>query len=236
MKQHEHLSGIMSSILHSRWSKRISVSMLLAFTLTFCGCLSRPPLNKQTFAFSTPLVNATNGAAIRRLLRIQSLQISPPFDGRSFIYRTGEFLYERDPYAGFLGQPAEQLAGPVSEILRRSGCFSDVVEPGSPVRPDDLVDITITQLYGDIRKPKAPFAVLAMRVTFLKVTNDLSGRVMLEQSYSRRISIASTTPAALMAGWNRALVEILAEVAADFRTQEINEQLRDNSGDNLSQK
>lgn len=236
MKHYEQLGSVMSSILRSRWGARIFGTLVFAFTFTFCGCLSRPALNKQTFAFSAPLLLATNGPATQRVLGIKSLQIAPPFDERSFIYRTGEFSYERDPYAGFLGLPVEQLAAPVSDILRRNGCFSDVVEADSAVQPDDLADITITQLYGDIRKPKASFAVLAMRVIFLEATNGLSGRVILQRNYSRRIPMTSTTPAALMAGWNQALVEILGEVASDFRSQGVNEPRREDRDGDLSQK
>lgn len=236
MKNYEQLGGILTSLLHSRWSTRIFGSLLLAFTLSFCGCLSRPALNEQTFAFSTPALLTINGPASHRVLGIKSLQIAPPFDGRLFVYRTGEFSYERDPYAGFLCLPAEQLVAPISEIFRKNGRFSDVVTAGSATQPDVSVDITITQLYGDIRKPKTPFAVLAMRVTFLEVTNGLPGEVILQRNYARRIPMASTAPAELMAGWNRALVQILGEVASDYRSQAINEQHNEQRGGNWSLK
>ncbi len=225
----------MFSILHSRWSARIFGSLLLAFTFTFCGCLSRRPLNGQTFAFSAPVSLTAKGPASHRELGIKSLQIAAPFDGRSFVYRTGEFSYERDPYAGFLGLPSKQLAAPVAEILRGNGCFDDVVQAGSAVQPDTLVEITFTKLYGDIRKSKSPFAVLAMQVTFMEATNGLPGRVILQRSYSRRIPMTSTAPAALMAGWKLALVGILAQVASEFRSQAIEDQRRENRGGNLSQ-
>jgi len=236
MNHYQQLRGIVSPFLHSRWVASISGVALLAFTSTFCGCLSRPPLNMQTFAFSTPVLPTTNGPASHRVLGIKSLQIAPPFDGRSFVYRSGEFAYQRDPYAGFLGLPAEQLVAPVSEILRQNGCFNDVVEAGSAVQPDTLVEITITQIYGDIRQRKSPFAVLAMQVTFVDATNGLTGRIILQRKYSRRIPMSSTTPASLVAGWNRALVEILAEVASDFRSQALEEQRREDYGGNRSQK
>jgi cholesterol transport system auxiliary component len=236
MKHYEYRNGITFSFLHTRWIARISGVVLLAYSFTFCGCLSRPPLNKQTFAFGTPVLLTTNGPASHRVLGIKSLHIAPPFDGRSFVYRTGEFSYERDPYAGFLGLPAEQLAAPVSEILRGNGCFGDVVGAGSAVQPDTLVEISITQLYGDIRKPKSPFAVLAMQVTFMEATNGLPGLVILQRNFSRRIPMTSTAPAALMEGWSRALVGILTEVASDFRRKAIAKQRREDRGGNLSQK
>ena len=75
-----------------------------------------------------------------------------------------------------------------------------------------------------------------MQVTFLDATNGLPGRVILQRNYSRRIPMSSTTPAALMEGWNQALVEIFAEVASDFRSQAIEEQRREDYGGNSSQK
>ncbi len=236
MKHHEHFSDRTSSFLGSRWVVWISSAILLTFSSTFCGCVSRPALNEQTFAFSTPALPATNIVANGRALEIRTLQIAPPFDGRPLIYRTGEFSYQRDPYAEFLGLPAKVLAGPISEMLRRDGGFSEAVQPGSAVPPDTLVEINISQLFGDIRKPRSPQAVMAMQVTFIAATNALPGKVILQQNYSRRIPISSTTPAALMEGWNRALIGILADATSDFRNRGTQGQGHRRNSDNLTQK
>ncbi|MGO8767152.1 MAG: hypothetical protein ACLQSR_18705 [Limisphaerales bacterium] len=236
MKPHEHFSAITSAFLQSRRRVWIFGAILWTLAFTFSGCVSRPALNDQTFAFSTPALPATNSIPNGRVLEIRTLRIAPPFDGRPLIYRTGEFSYERDPYAGFLGLPAEGLAGPVSEMLRRDGGFSEVVRPGSDVRPDTLVEITIFQLYGDIRKPRSPFAVMEMQLTFMDATNGLPGNVILQRNYSRRIPLSLTTPAALMEGWNEALIGILAESASDFRNREIGVKNYETNGDSLTQK
>jgi len=131
-----------------------------------------------------------------------------------------EFSYQRDPYAGFLGLPAEGLIGPVSEILRRDGGFSSVIQPGSDVQPDAFAEITIFQLYGDFRSHQNASAVIAMQITFIDATNGLPGKLVFERDYLRQTRISSTTPAALMEGWNQALVGILAEAASDFRNRE----------------
>jgi cholesterol transport system auxiliary component len=232
MKHTPNLGFTPTFSVRSRWIVRTSGAVLLAFAFTFCGCLSRPPLNHQTFAFEIPELSATNTALGDRVLGIKSLKIEPPFDERSFVYRTGKFSYERNPYAGFLGLPAEELLAPVSGILRRDGCFNDVVEVGSAVKPDALVEITINQLYGDIRKPGSPFAVLAMQVMFLDATNWLPGKVIFQRNYFREVPITSTAPASLMEGWNQALIEIFAEVASDFRRQGTEEQRQENHGGN----
>src|SRR5512133_3403497 len=82
------------------------------------GCLSRPPLVKQSFAFALPSVVSNTPAASNRVLAIRSLTVEPPFDGPSLIYRTGEFSYERDSYANFLVSPAQSLVVPVREYFR----------------------------------------------------------------------------------------------------------------------
>jgi ABC-type uncharacterized transport system auxiliary subunit len=224
MKHYEHFSIPTSVSHHYRWVVWICATVLLTFAFAFCGCVSRPALSDQTFAFSTPVSPPTSNVASGHVLEIRSLRIAPPFDGRSLIYRTGEFSYQRDPYAQFLGLPVEGLVGPIGEMLRHDGGFSAVVQPGSSIQPDTMVEITISQLYGDIRRRKDPCAVLAMHVTFMNATNGLPGRVILDRNYSRQTSISRTAPAALMEGWSRSLSGIITEVISDYRRQETGKQ------------
>lgn len=220
MKKYKHCQPPIFSRSASGWRPGIYSVLLLWFIFALSGCLSRPPLNRQTFDFSTPTPPATGAPVNGRVLGIRTLQVLPPFDGQSFIYRTGEFSYRRDPYAGFLGLPAEILAGPATGLLRGDGCFSAVVKMGSAARPDTLVEININELYGDIRQADSPSAVLAMQVIFTDAKNGLPGKVILQRDYSRRIPMKSSTPAALMAAWNEGLVEIFGDIASDFRRQE----------------
>ncbi len=177
-------------------------------------------MKTQTFAFSIPMPPGTNNAPEGGVLSIRALQIAAPFDGRSLVYRTGDFSYERDPYAEFLSSPAQELASSIAGILIADRCFGGTVEMGSAAKPDTMAEIYISQLYGDIRKPGSPFAVLSMQVVFVKATNDLTGKVIFQRSYSRRIPVKSPSAAEFMNGWNQALVEIFAEVKSDLRSAE----------------
>lgn len=220
MKNFKNYTARIFSCASNRWVSRVCSVLLLLSAFTFGGCLSKPAMNEQTFAFSVPAASSTSEAAGSRILGIRTLQVEPPFDGRSFVYRTGEFSYERNPYAGFLGLPAEVLAGPVTELLRGDGCFGAVVKMGSAARPNTIIEININELYGDIRKTDSPSAVLSMQVVLTDAKNGLPGKVLLQKNYSRRIPMKSTAPAALMAAWNEGLVEIFADIASDFRRQE----------------
>ena len=92
-------------ILHAFYRWIVSILAILAAVLALSGCLSKPPLHKQTFTFGAPPTASGGAIAGNRVLGIRSLRIAPPFDGRSLVYRTGEFSYVRDPYAEFL-EPA----------------------------------------------------------------------------------------------------------------------------------
>ena len=204
------------SQIHSRLAANIFIAFLLVCVCGLTGCLSRPALNKQTFAFGIPAIAATNVVSSNRMLGIRNLQIAAPFEGRSLVYRTGEFSYVCDPYAEFLEPPAEELMAPVRGWLRGNGDFSAVVEAGSALKPDTLVEVSVSQLFGDFRQPERPAAVLTMRFVFFDATNGVSGKVILQQEYSRSIPLSAPTTAALMEGWNQSLAEILAEVSSDF--------------------
>jgi cholesterol transport system auxiliary component len=183
------------------------------------GCLSRPALHRQTFAFTAPEMAPTN-AATARVLGIRNLEITAPFEGRPLVYRTGDNAYERDPYAEFLDTPAESLLVTIREWLRDNGSFALVVGPRSSLKPNTFAEIGVTRLYGDFRQPQQAAAVLSMRFLFFDATNGLPGKVLLERKYSRSIALKSATPAALMEGWNQALTQILTQVTSDFRCSE----------------
>jgi uncharacterized lipoprotein YmbA len=215
------LNTLKSSHILPRWTYYAFVASFLASVCGLSGCVTRPSLNKQTFTFSVPAMSATNVVANDRVLGIRNLQIAPPFDGRSLVYRTGEFSYVRDSYAEFLELPAEELSAPVRGWLRQDGGFSAVVEAGSAVKPNTLVEIGVTQLFGDFRRPEHSAAVIAVRFVFLDAVNGVPGKAIFQREYSRGIRLGAPTAAALMKGWSQGLAEILAEVASDFRHSEI---------------
>jgi hypothetical protein len=180
------------------------------------GCLARPHLDKQSFLFAPPFPSSPKAAAGNRVLAIRSLQVAVPFDGRSFVYRSGEYSYDRDPYAEFMAPPAEGLVTPIASWFSAAGGFSAVAEAGSALKPNTLVEIQVVQLYGDFRPAQQPAAILDMRFAFFGVSNGVPGMIILQHEYVRGIPLKERTAAALVAGWNQALSQILDSVMQDF--------------------
>ena len=191
--------------------------VLLLGTFTLTGCLSRPALKTQTFSFGTPAINATNLVAGQPVLGIKKLEAGSPHEGRSLVYRTGDFTYVRDPYALFLDAPEQELLAPVRTGLSSGGDFSAVTGTGGVLKPDVLVEIQVSQLFGDFRESDKAKAVLTMRFSFCTATNGMVGQPLFQKEYSRSIPLDAPSAAALMKGWNEALTEILGDVLADYR-------------------
>jgi len=153
----------------------------------------------------------------QRVVSIRSLRVAAPFDDRSLVYRVGDFSYDADPYAEFLVSPAESLRPPIRSWMRQSDLFQTVVEPGSALKPNTTAEITVLELYGDFRRPSAPAAVLTLRFVLLGSPEGIPSKLAFEQEYSRRVPLKATNATALMAGWNEALNQILAQLGSDLR-------------------
>ena len=195
----------------------VLATVLLGATL-LSGCLSRPSLAKQSFTLSSRPRTSNAATAANRVLGIKRLTITGQFDDQSLAYRTGEFSYERDPYAEFLVPPAEAFAVSIRGYFRDSGLFSSVTEPGSAMRPDIVVEIFIDQFYGDFRNRGDSCAVLGMRFIFFNAPAGIPGTVLARKDCSRQIRVKARTAASLVEGWNEGLTQILDEVCSDLRT------------------
>jgi cholesterol transport system auxiliary component len=186
----------------------------LALGMVLAGCLSRPALVRQTFAFQNPPPSDHAAAGGQGILAVRTIEVSPLFDRQAFVYRTGPDSYEVDPYASFLIPPDRALAIPIRRWLRDSGAFEDVIEPGSLIRADQVLQVFVSELYGDFRQPDHPAAVLSLRLLLLR--SGAGGKVLLRKDYSRSVPLKQKTAAAVMAGWNQALSEIMGQAATDL--------------------
>jgi ABC-type uncharacterized transport system auxiliary subunit len=187
---------------------------LLFFLALVCGgCLSKPALRTQLFAFQTP-PPATSSSSTR-VLTLRSVTVSPIFDNNSFIYRTGSETYEIDHYASFMASPGQAIGIAVRAHLLASGLFQNVVASGTSSRADVFMEVHVTELYGDFSQPGHPAAMLAMQITLLPATDANNRRPILQKEYSSRIPLEKNTAADVMTGWDTALGEIMTDFLSD---------------------
>jgi hypothetical protein len=189
--------------------------LLLLAGLVGNGCLSKPALKQQTFAFQNPPL-ATTTSATGGVVAVHPISVSPLFNRPSFVYRTGPEAYETDAYAGFLVAPSKAIDIAVRAHLLSSGRFQNVVEPGGPLSARKAVEIHVSELYGDFSQSGRPAAVLTLQVSFFDVSDTKRRPLLWQKNYSRRVPLQRPTAAAVMGGWDGALDEIMTEVSNDL--------------------
>ena len=174
------------------------------------GCLAKPALVPQIFSIDAPAAEGTRRSAGGYVLSVKKVQVSPPFDGRELLYRTGEHRLERDPYASFAAPPADMLTAAVRGYLRNAGFARDVVEPGGELRADLLVEVHATEIAGDLRRADDAAAVLRLRFLVLaRGAGRDRGPPLFEKEYSSRTRVERRTADAIATAWNVGLSEVM---------------------------
>lgn len=200
-------------------------TLLAAAGLALAACanpLERPPLEKTRFVLDLP----DAPAPARRdagVLSVGRPRVSPLFDRKNFVYRTGADTFESDPFHEWLAAPGEVIRQTLIDRLDAASPFRDV-QRGSVTGAEWLLEMEVDRLYAD-RRERAAAAVLAgrFRLVDLRATRP---RRALELRFDEREPAASGDAQALVDAWARALGRALdvldarldAVVAAPTRT------------------
>lgn len=192
---------------------RIAIAVLLALALAACA-VGKPIPQAQTYAIDRlPAGPPMSRGAVT--LRVGKVRVVPAFAGKSLVARVDGVRYTSDFYHAFIAEPGELIGTRLAEWLDTSGPFRSVSQPGTRVPASHALETTVTELYGDFRSESAPTAVMTMQFTLL----DLRGTstvVALEQTLSRRVPLAESSPEALVDGYGEALESILRELAPEL--------------------
>jgi cholesterol transport system auxiliary component len=149
------------------------------------------------------------------VLKVVTFSVSPQYEGKDFVYRKGDVVYESDFYNEFLISPSDMFTEQVRQWVARSGLFSQVADLSSYNEPTFFLGGVVTALYGDFRDISEPKAI--MEIDFL-LTRDVSakGEVAFQKRYQREIPLDGASPQALVKGWNEALRQILTDFEKDL--------------------
>ncbi len=171
---------------------------------------------KRYFLIDTSRQEEVSPRATDDVLRVVTFSVSPQYEGKDFVYRKGEVVYESDFYNEFLISPSDMFSEEVKQWVARAGLFGQIADLSSYNEPTFFLGGTVTALYGDFRDVSAPKAI--MEIEFL-LTHDISakGEVAFQNRYHREIPLDGASPQALVKGWNEALRQILTELEEDLQ-------------------
>ena len=180
------------------------------------GCLSRAAVPSQSFTIDPPPVrsSAPPGGVV---LALERVQVAPAYAGQALVYRTGEHGIERDPYAHLAAPPGWLLTSAIRGYLANADFVRDAVLSGSGLRAAATIEVTATELAGDLR-PGSPAAILSLRFRVLTLAPDTRAPTeILLKTYARSVPIPERTAQAVVAGWNQELGTIMADFEMDLK-------------------
>ena len=174
-----------------------------------CSLPSRSPVTPTAYMVNPersgePLKNRSS-----LWLKIGSVSVAPPYDGRSLVYRLGDQRFEKDFYNVYTTLPADMISNAERQWINKTGIFSAAVGQSNSFFPYYTLQATVNEFYGDYRV--RPEAVVSMEF-FLTVTNSGKGNPLIGSNrYTKRIALKDNTPEALVMGQQQALAEIFRE-------------------------
>jgi ABC-type uncharacterized transport system auxiliary subunit len=191
---------------------------LLAAPLLGLACrslLGRESAAKQRFLLEVERGEPRPAPDGAPLLEVRPFTASSHLHGTRFVYRLAPDKVEFDYYHEFWAEPERLVTEAVIRWLARSGLFAFVAEAGRAGPGALVLDGELAELYGDYRDPRAPRAVLELRLALLEESGD-APRVVFSREYTAARPVAPASREALVVGWNEALGEILASLEQDL--------------------
>jgi len=184
--------------------------------LSGCIRLASSYPEKRYFLIDISRQEDVSPPATDDVLRVVTFSVSPQYEGKGFVYRKGDVVYESDFYNEFLISPSDMLTEEVRQWVARSGLFGQVAGLSSHNEPTLFLGGTVTALYGDFSHVSAPKAIMEMEFV---LSRDVSakGEVAFENRCHREIRLDEASPQALVKGWNEALRQILTDLEKDLR-------------------
>jgi len=190
------------------------VTCRAAAVLLVTGCLSRPAVVPKIFSLDGPVTPGAPPDEEGPVLELRPVHVSAELDGPQLLYRLEGHRLERDPYAALAAPPGEELTQAIHQHLRSAGVARSVVEAGSAVPADWVVEVRAIDLAGDFTRPENPSGVLVLQFRVRSAVG--GGAPILEKIYQSRRRLPRRTASAIVAAWNDGLAEIMNSFASDL--------------------
>jgi cholesterol transport system auxiliary component len=189
--------------------KKLTLCFFALLGLASCSLPTRPPVGPTTWMVAPDRTTAPRQARTDIWLKMGSVSVAPPFDGRSLVYRTGDQRYEKDFYNVYATIPAEMISNAERQWINKANIFSSTVGQSNSLFPYYFLQASVEEFYGDYRKQ--PEAVVSIEFFLSATGNGKANPLIGANRYTKRVALKDNTPEALVLGLQEALALILNE-------------------------
>jgi cholesterol transport system auxiliary component len=188
---------------------KLAAAALIALAMSACSLPKRPALETASWMVAPERTGTPYKPRTDIWLKMGSVTTSPPFDGKSLVYRLGDQRYEKDFYNVYSALPNEMVSNATRQWFNNAQIFSMTVGQGNSFFPYYILQTSVEDFYGDYRvRPEA-----VVTVEFFLTATDPQKRnpVIGKNRYTKRVPLKDNTPQALALGQQEALAQILTE-------------------------
>ena len=193
--------------------KRILFS-LMVLALSSCSLPTRPPVGPTTWMVAPERTAAPRIARTDIWLKMGSVSVTPPFDGRSLVYRTGDQRYEKDFYNVYATIPSEMIGNAERQWMNKANIFSATIGQSNSLFPYYFLQATVEEFYGDYRNQ--PEAVVSIEFFLSATSTGKPNPLIGANRYTKRVALKDNSPQALVLGQQEALAQIFNEYEAQL--------------------
>lgn len=207
---------------------RLVACIAIVASASTVACLSRTPPEKKLYVLTVdpaartanlpPVASAGTSTAQEgrgAVLRVRRVRVSPLFDRKRFVYRTGEARFEDDFYTEFFATPGVLLRNAILDWMEPSPVFGRVLRAPGAEGADWTLEAQVHRFYVDARDSEAPRTVVEIEFTLIDArSTDLE--VVLRRTYAAETEVAEPSGDAIVAGWSRSLSRLLSDLERDL--------------------
>jgi len=186
------------------------VSIIL---LAGCG-LGQSPVKLNNYVIATSLDGQTY-SKVGDSLRIDQVTSTAPFNEKEMVYRVSDVKFESDYYNRFISEPEEIVGNQIALWLEKSGLYGAVSQPNMRAPSKQILQVSITKLFGDFRDNQQPAAVMEMQFVLVE-SQGLRPEVIMKKTLASRVNIDAKDPTLLAQGYGTALNDILKQLAKEL--------------------
>ncbi len=187
---------------------------ILITLLSACSLPKQPAIQSTSWMVSPERTGPPYKPRTELWLKLGSVSVATPFDGKSLVYRLSDQRYEKDFYNIYTAIPSEMIGNAARQWMNSTNIFSATVGQSNSFFPFYTLQASVEEFYGDYRV--RPEAVVTIEF-FLTVTNGgKTNPIIGANRYTKRIALQDNTPAALAAGQQQALAEIFKQYEGEL--------------------
>jgi cholesterol transport system auxiliary component len=172
---------------------------LALLVLNGCVSLAKSFPDKHYYALDVTRQGEPGVPVPGAILEVRGLFVSPRFEGKELVYRTGDTSYESDFYNAWFVSPSAMLTQQIQNWLRHASLFEGVVATPSYLDATHILEGTVTVLYGDFRQQGEQKAVVGMHIVLIE-DNSTRPAIVFQRDYHQMVELTETSPDELTRG------------------------------------